>query len=224
MALILSLEASADFCSVALHEEGILIAADRIREPRAAASALAPAIKKILIKTGINSEKLQAIALASGPGSYTGLRIVSSIAKGMATALDLPLIAVNTLTAMFSKVDDLPEYMFYCPTLDARRNEVYLQLFDHHRTEIIPTTSVVIEEGFFKKYLDQGPILFFGNGALKTITLLAHPNARQLNEIEPDAEQVGILAYEYWKAGKLESPVTFQPLYLKEFFIGRKPG
>ena len=224
MALLLSLEASTDLCSVALHERGQLMAIERIHQPRAAAAQLAPAIKKLFDTGNCSRTDLKGVAIASGPGSYTGLRIVSSTAKGICSALNVPLVAVDTLSVLTAAVASADDVSFYCPALDARRDEIYFQLLDRSRQPLIATTNHVVVKESFCDYLEQGPILFFGNGAAKTIKILEHPNARLLEGVEPDADQLGLLAFEKWKAGKFESLELFEPHYLKEFLIGRKPG
>jgi tRNA threonylcarbamoyladenosine biosynthesis protein TsaB len=224
MALLLSLEASADLCSAALHENGQLISIERIHQPRAAAAQLAPAIKKLFDAENISRADLKGVAIASGPGSYTGLRIVSSTAKGICSALNVPLVAVDTLQVLAAAVVPDDAISFYCPALDARRDEIYFQLLDRSRRLLIPTTNHVVVKDSFRDYLEQGAVLFFGNGAAKTVKILEHPNARLLEGVEPDADHVGLLAFEKWKAGQFESLELFEPHYLKEFLIGRKPA
>ena len=224
MALLLSLEASTDLCSIALHNDGQLVAIERIHQPRAAAAQLAPAVKKLFDTGNCLPADLKGVAIASGPGSYTGLRIVSSTAKGICSALNIPLLAVDTLQVLAAGVAPADDVSFFCPTLDARRDEIYFQLLDRERRSLISTTNHVVVTDSFSEYLEQGVVLFFGNGAAKTVKILEHPNARLMEGVEPDADQLGILAFEKWKAGQFESLELFEPHYLKEFLIGRKPG
>ena len=223
MALLLSLEASADFCSAALHNDGELIAIERIAELRSAASQLAPAVQKLLHDADVKSDSLNGIAIAAGPGSYTGLRIVTSLAKGMCSALDVPLIAVDTLDVLTNQVNNLEQINFYCPCIDARRNEIYYKVFDALKHECIPTSCLVVEKESFRNFLETGRVLFFGSGAAKTVKMVSHPNADFLDGILPDAGQVGLLAYEKWRKQDFVSREQFEPFYLKEFLVGRKP-
>ena len=223
MSLLLSLEASDQYCSAALHEEGNLIAAERITEPRMAASLLAPSVKKLLLDNHVAFSQLRGVAIGSGPGSYTGLRITSSLAKGICSALQIPLIAVNTLTAMTEAVISRYGFMFFCPALDARRNEIYFQIQEPSRKIVVPVTNLVVEKNSFSEQLEQGPVLFFGSGARKIADITGHEHVTAEN-IQPDAGYVGVLGFEKWKAGQFESLEFFEPFYLKEFIAGPKPG
>jgi tRNA threonylcarbamoyladenosine biosynthesis protein TsaB len=223
MSLLLSLEASDLYCSAALHEEGNLIAAERVSEPRMAASLLAPAVKKLLEDHKITFSQLRGVAIGSGPGSYTGLRITSSLAKGICSALGIPLLAVNTLSAMTEAVMHRHGFMFFCPALDARRNEVYFQVHETSGNVVVPVTNLVVEKNSFSEQLEQGHVLFFGSGARKIAEITGHPNA-VAEDMQPDAAQVGKIGFEKWKAGEFESLEFFEPFYLKEFVAGRKPG
>lgn len=223
MALLLSLEASDLYCSAALHEEGNLIASEKITEPRMAASMLAPAVGKLLKDQKVSFSQLVGVAIGSGPGSYTGLRITSSLAKGICSALDIPLIGVNTLSAMTEAVMHRHGFMFFCPALDARRNEVYFQVQEPAGNVVVPVTNLVVEQNSFSAQLEQGPVLFFGSGAKKISEITGHINATA-EALQPDAAQVGKIGYRKWKAGEFESLEFFEPFYLKEFMVGRKPG
>src|SRR5688572_23432106 len=168
MSLILSIETSTAVCSVALHENGRLLAVMEVHQEYSHASKLGILVSELMNISETKIDKINAIAVSSGPGSYTGLRIGTSLAKGLCYSLDIPLVAVPTLEVLaavvspFHRVDS-----FLCPMIDARRMEVYCQLFNGSLEEYEPVKSVVVDERSFEKYLNIKPIIFFGNGALK---------------------------------------------------------
>lgn len=223
MDLLLSLDASADFCSAAIHKDGELIAAEHIELLRSAAAQLGPAVERVMKTAAIKGSALSAVAVAAGPGSYTGLRMVTSLAKGMCSALDIPLIAVDTLDVMMSKVAFSANVNFYCPTLDARRNEIYYKMFDHTGHIKVPTSCLIVEKESLSDFLNEGRILFFGSGADKTVKILSHANALIQDGVLPDAMHAGQLAYKKWLDRDFVSRSDFEPFYLKEFMVGRKP-
>lgn len=175
----------------------------------------------VVKQAGFAFNDLDAIAVAKGPGSYTGLRIGVSTAKGLCFALDKPLLAVNTLRAMTEQIRPLytPGTRLFCPMIDARRMEVYCALYEQSGAEVQPTTAVVIDESSFEEWLAGHKILFFGDGAAKCKTALGHhSNALFLNElIRPSARTIGKLAADRFRAGDFENVATFEPFYLKEF-------
>ncbi len=179
---------------------------------------LATMIKQLVANTGFKMVDLQAIAVSKGPGSYTGLRIGVSTAKGLCFGLDIPLIAVNTLKALV--VQMIPRYgkeYWYCPMIDARRMEVYSLIADHRLQSILHTAPIIIDEQSFHEHLDQHPILFFGNGAAKCQEVIKHPAARFISGVETSALGVGTLAYEKFQKEDFEDLAYFEPFYLKEF-------
>lgn len=169
---------------------------------------------------------LQAVAVASGPGSYTGLRIGTSVAKGLCFALDIPLIAVGTLEAMAYGINRTNvSKASLCPMLDARRMEVYCAFFDAQSQEIEPVQAVVVDEDSFSNKLSEGPVLFFGDGAEKCRLLLEkHPHALFSNEMGISANHVGGMAYQRFTKDQFENLVNFEPFYLKEFKTGGNPS
>lgn len=224
MALVLSLEASARFCSAAVHQGGVVRAQVQIPTERSAAALLAPAIQTVIEQAGIRMDQLQAVAVAEGPGSYTGLRIVSSTAKGICMALGIPLIAVNTLHALAHagrKSSDF-NFDFCCPLLDARRMEVYCQWFDQELKPVSGVSATVLSAGCFDAKLNSGRVLFVGDAVEKAKEILKHPNAVFLSA-EPDAAAVGELAWPMFQQSNFQDLTAFEPRYLKEFIVGRKP-
>jgi tRNA threonylcarbamoyladenosine biosynthesis protein TsaB len=222
MALILSIETSTSVCSVALHENSRLIAVIEIHQEYSHASKLGVLVKEVMRLSEIKVDRINAVALSSGPGSYTGLRIGTSLAKGLCYSLDIPLITVPTLQILAAKVSGMQTSdAFLCPMIDARRMEVYCQLFDFNLEQREPVKAIIVNEQSFEKYLDTKPVIFFGNGAMKCIPVIVHENARFLSDVNPSAVQLGELATKKFEQGDVEDLVHFVPHYLKEFFMKR---
>lgn len=214
--MILSLETSTTVCSAALHKEGKLVAFEITHTPNSAASQLTVMVDKLLEQ---QPGKLQAVAVSSGPGSYTGLRIGVATAKGICYALSLPLIAVNSLELMARQVNTGG---FMAPMIDARRMEVYTILFNEKFQVIEPTSARIIDSASYADVLNYKKIYFFGNGSDKCKAVINHPNAKFIDNIFPSAEFMGELAYARYTESKFESIADFEPLYLKDF-IAKKP-
>lgn len=218
MALILSLETATSVCSVAIHEKGILKGSNTFYLEKSHSSLLVPMIDSLIERCGYEKKGLDAIAVSEGPGSYTGLRIGVSTAKGYCYALEIPLIAVNTLYGLSSQVAKfINKGKMLCPMIDARRMEVYTCLFDHHLEVVKSTHPLVVEEDSFEDQLDKGEILFFGNGADKCKSIIKHPNAIFIDDLEPSADHIGYLAYQKFIKSAFEDVAYFEPFYLKEF-------
>lgn len=163
MSVILSLETSVDTCSVAIHDEGKLLASETIEEPQAHASKLGLLIEKVLKDSNKSSAQLEAVAVTSGPGSYTGLRIGVSTAKGLCYSLNIPLIAVNTLQLMaYQASHSISEGTLMCPMIDARRMEVYSLLMDSSLSILAPIKAEIIDELSYAELLSNQRIAFFG--------------------------------------------------------------
>lgn len=223
MAVILSIETSTGPCSVALHDNQNLIAAAEVHKEYSNASKLAPLVKQVARFADVKMSQIDAVAVSSGPGSYTGLRIGTSLAKGICYALDIPLLSVPTLQVMAYRVSQMNiADAFLCPMIDARRMEVYSQIFDRNMEEQEPVQPIIIEEGAFESYLDTKPVIFFGNGAMKCSQIIVHKNATFLPGIDPSAASLGEIAYKKFLAGDVENLFEFVPHYLKEFFVKRK--
>ena len=223
--LILSLDTSTVGCSVALHRDGELLALSELPAGRSAASLLTTLIEQTLTAADLTLTLLDAIAVAQGPGSYTGLRVGVSTAKGLCFALDKPLIAINTLEAMVRQVAPfVAPYMRLCPMIDARRMEVYCTLTDTEGQTLMPTQALIVQPDSFGEWLQQEPVLFFGDGAAKCQAILSHqPNARFLAEcLSPSARTVGVLATRAFREGRFEEVASFEPYYLKDF-VGTTP-
>jgi tRNA threonylcarbamoyladenosine biosynthesis protein TsaB len=231
MAFLLSLETSSQACSVALHNNGLLLASREIDTPRSAASQLAVMIHEVINESQCKASDLQGIVVASGPGSYTGLRIGVATAKGLCYALNIPLIAINTLQLLGYQGKDLLQNLevkeqhniLLCPMLDARRMEVYCMLLDDNLNEVEPTQAKIIDAHSFENYLEEKVIYFIGEGAAKCKEIITHDNARFVTDINPKATRLGELGYAKWNQSAFEDVVSFEPFYLKDFLI-RKPN
>ena len=219
MALIISIETATNICSVALHVADSLIVTQKLHVERSCSEWLMGAIEHLFTVSPYTKADLAAVAVSSGPGSYTGLRIGVATAKGLCHALRIPLIAVNTLEAMVYGVQPYNVMQaLLCPMLDARRMEVYCLLTDAQGHVVIPTHAQVINQYSFQKQLRHSPILFFGDGAAKCQTVLAHcSHAMFIDRVYPDARYVGDLACIKFQKSAFEDARSFQPAYLKPF-------
>ncbi|MEA5426911.1 tRNA (adenosine(37)-N6)-threonylcarbamoyltransferase complex dimerization subunit type 1 TsaB [Arcicella lustrica] len=224
MALILSIDTSTKVCSVALHQDGKILACSELYTEKSHSGMLTTLCENIVNHSGFSLNQLDAIAVAKGPGSYTGLRIGVSTAKGFCFALDKPLISVNTLEAMIMQISDFfPENYLFCPMIDARRMEVYCSIWDKKHHNILETEAKIIDEYSFLDLLNTQPIVFFGDGAEKCREAISHKNAIFLdNTVHPSAKTIGILATKSFEESLFENVVSFEPFYLKDF-VGTQP-
>jgi len=224
MSLILSLETSTHVCSVALHDAGQLIAAREVHIPQSHATRLAPMIEEVRREAGIELKQLAAVAVTSGPGSYTGLRIGVSTAKGLCYTLRLPLIAVGTLDVMASQMaPPQPADVLLCPMIDARRMEVYCQVSTPALEIVQPVEARIIDENSFAGLLEKQHMVFFGDGAAKCKGVIHHPHALFVDDVVPLASALGVMAYARFLEHRVEDLVHFEPFYLKDFLI-KKPA
>jgi tRNA threonylcarbamoyladenosine biosynthesis protein TsaB len=218
MSLILSIETSGAVCSVAMHLEGQVEAVKEVHISQAHASQTALLIQDVLKFAGRSTKDIKAIAVSSGPGSYTGLRIGTSTAKGLCYALNLPLISVGTLELLTKRGLEIKESEeWVCPMIDARRMEVYCMLSDSSGRMIQSVEAKVLDNSSFTEYLNKQRILFYGDGAKKFSEILEHNNARFMDGIYASASTLGELAYNKWESEQIEDLINFEPYYLKEF-------
>ncbi len=217
--LLLSLDSSTRTCSVALHLDHELILSYELNTDRSSAAMLTPLIEAALKHTGYHIADLDAVAIAMGPGSYTGLRVGVATAKGLCYTAEKPLIAINTLEAMAKQVNTLTGSKLICPMLDARRMEVYCSIFDASLNVILPTRAEIITETSFQDILQDQAVVFVGEGAHKCKSVLGnHPNSTFVDTvIKPSARTVGELASIEFEKGNFADLVSFEPFYLKEF-------
>ena len=224
--IILNIEASTETCSVALSQDGFVFFERVNREERSHAQVLAPFVEEALQEADRAGEKINAVALSCGPGSYTSLRIASSTAKGVCYGRDIPLIAIPTTSIMCVPVlfrEDIPDEALLCPMIDARRNEVYATIYDRALNTVKETHAEVVTEESYKELLDKQPIYFFGNGAGKCREIIRHPNAHFLEgHMHPLAKNMMPLAEKKWFNEEFEDIAYFEPFYLKNF-IATKP-
>lgn len=217
MTKVLSIETSTQVCSVAIHAQGALISNMEVHAEKSHARFLTHIISECSRLSGIELKELDAVAVSKGPGSYTGLRIGVSTAKGLCFSLDKPLITVNTLEAMARQI--LPNNFrkaLLIPMLDARRMEVYTTILNASGEILLPTEAHIISENSFAEYSDE--MLLFGNGAPKCKGILdVRSNVHVLEGIHPSAIQVGFLASSYFDEKKFSDLAYFEPFYLKDF-------
>jgi len=219
MSLILSLETSTSVCSVALHEEGALLGVREVEIPGAHSERLIGLIDELLKEFNIEGKELTAIAVSEGPGSYTGLRIGVSTAKGLSFAWGKPLIGVSTLAALARGVISKQESNSkIIAMLDAKRMEVYREIFDFEMNSVVSLDSEIIEFNSFEKYLELGEVLFIGDAVPKVKQVITHRNAIFLEE-RISATQVGEIAWIKYQKNEFENLAYFVPNYLKEFKV-----
>ena len=215
---ILSIETTTTNCSVALvNSANGEIIHKSVNNGYSHAENLTPFIEELMNRAENSYKDLDAIAISKGPGSYTGLRIGTSTAKGMCYALDIPLIGIDTLQAMAYGVKHQP-YDFFVPMIDARRMEVYTAVYDKNLQCILPVQPKILDETSYNEYLNQGKVLFFGNGAEKFKQIITHQNAFfDLSDELPNAVPVVELALKKYKDKDFENLAYFDPQYIKAF-------
>ncbi len=217
MARILNIETATKNCSVSISKNGKIIALKEINEGEFThAENLHPFIADVLKMANFQIKDLDAVAVSKGPGSYTGLRIGVSAAKGICFAADKPLISIHTLMILASQLSI--ENGFIIPLLDARRMEVYATVFDSKLNFIEKTTAKIINSDSFKSFLDAEKVYFLGDGTDKCQTIIQHPNAIFLFNKFPSAKEMGVLAEEKFNQKEFEDVAYFEPFYLKDFF------
>ena len=228
MALILLIETGTDICSVGIARDGELLSLRESDEGRDHAKKVACFVDELLRETGVQPDELDAVAVGMGPGSYTGLRIGVSFAKGLCYGLEKPLIAIGSLNALaaVAREDyeagildiDAWEGARLCPMVDARRMEVYTQIFDAQGAPLTEVSAEVIgEESFLEfRHKEGEPLVIFGNGAAKCRELL--PDAHWV-QVAPSARGLARPAQEAFDAGKFEDVAYFEPFYLKDFIV-----
>lgn len=246
MERIILIETSTALCSVALAENGLVTAYRESSEPKAHASLTAVFVQEVLEERGLKLSDCDAVCVSMGPGSYTGLRVGVSTAKGLCFGSGKPLLAVGTLDTLVAQAADLRSsasdvissevetslpYKFIIPMIDARRMEVYSAVFAHQEassssptaissgltyTQTTETEPVIVDENSFAVYLEQGPCLFIGDGAGKCADVIRHSNAH-FCQCHPKASSMLSPALEAFRAGDFKDVAYFEPFYLKEF-------
>ena len=219
MPLLLSIETSTKVCSVALHRGSNLLASSEILIERSHSKFITVLIENLFLHSGEKMEDIDAIAISKGPGSYTGLRIGVSTAKGLCYALEKPLIAISTLESMAFEVNKFnSSKVLLCPMIDARRMEVYCALFDSEMKCQEEVAAKIIDEHSFSDILKGQSVLFFGDGAEKCKPLFnTNVNAIFINAVFPSAAAIGAMALQAYENKKFEDVAYFEPFYLKDF-------
>jgi tRNA threonylcarbamoyladenosine biosynthesis protein TsaB len=225
MAVILIIETSTEVCSVALTKDGQLVDLIESKEGQNHARLVTVFAENLIKKNNLSPSDLDAVAVSKGPGSYTGLRIGVSTAKGICYASHIPLIAIGTLEAMAYHVTmnllkyGIPEYrtILFCPMIDARRMEVYSMLLDKQGSVLKPVTADVIQESFLSNELNVNQVVFFGNGSEKCKKTINSPNAIFLSNIEASAQHMCELVWQAYNKNQFEDVAYFEPFYLKDF-------
>lgn len=219
MSCILHIETSTDLCSVAVSEDSQVIYREEMREGHSS-ERLGSMVDEALSFTDSHAIPFDAVAVSSGPGSYTGLRIGVSMAKGVCFGRDLKLIAVPTLELLCVPVlinKELPDDALLCPMIDARRMEVYAAVFDRSLKAVRDVQADVVDGDTYSQWLQERPVFFFGNGAAKCREVICHPNAHFFDGIVPLARWMQPLAERRLLNGQIEDVAYFTPFYLKEF-------
>ncbi len=219
MATILCIETATTNCSVAISVDGKLVTLQEDNNNQYShAEKLHRFIQQALEKANLSLLNLDAIAVSKGPGSYTGLRIGVSAAKGLCFALDTPLISVSTLEALSYQVEKKDG--FIVPMLDARRMEVYSAVYNSDFKEIRKIEAQILDNTSFSEYLEQGKVYFIGDGVAKFKEICFHPNAVFIDNQLPSAKQMVALAEAKYKKSDIEDVAYFEPYYLKDFVTG----
>ena len=220
MPVILNIETSTDVCSTALTCDGEVLFNRENYKSMSHASSLGGYVQEALSEAKSRHLTLDAVAVSRGPGSYTGLRIGVSEAKGLCFGLDVPLIAVDTLAVMACAVmfrKNIDETALLCPMIDARRMEVYTAVYDNALNAVRPVQACVVDENSFADLLADRRVVFSGNGAAKCKEVIRHENAIFVDDIVPLATDMLALAERAYRQGQFEDVAYFEPFYLKEF-------
>ena len=235
--LILLIETSTELCSVALSRGSQCLAVRENSEGRNHATMLTPFIDDLMKTCNVSIRQLDAVAVSSGPGSYTGLRIGLSTAKGLCYGGNVPLIAVSTLQAMSigfvqqypetrnpsgEALNELKVETLLCPMIDARRMEVYTVLYNNDGRQMEEVSAKIITEQSFASWLDERPVYFFGNGAAKCRNIITHPNAVFPEGFAHSARYMIQPALQAYHEKRFEDVAYFEPFYLKDFIAGPK--
>ncbi len=226
MAVILNIETSTEVCSAAIGKDGGLLFKKESLEGLKHSEMLTVFIEGLLVENGIDIKDIDAVAVSKGPGSYTGLRIGASVAKGLCYALEKPLISVGSLDAMgiftAQNINNFIEggngkNLLFCPMIDARRMEVYTALYNHAGEIVMPVTAQIIGENSFANELEGHKILFFGNGAEKCKKYLSRPNALFNGPLKASSQFMVSVSENKYNKKEFENVAYFEPYYLKDF-------
>ena len=221
MPCILNIETSTDVCSVAISQDGECLLSREDHSGPNHAVQLGVFVDEALAYADSRDIKIDAVAVSSGPGSYTGLRIGVSMAKGVCYGRGISLLAVPTHELLCVPVllghDCMEDNALLCPMLDARRMEVYAGIYDRALKPVREVSADIVDADTYREWLDKGPVYFFGNGAAKCMDVIAHPNAHLIEGIEPLARWMQPIAEKRLAESRTEDVAYFVPFYLKDF-------
>ncbi|MDZ7742529.1 MAG: tRNA (adenosine(37)-N6)-threonylcarbamoyltransferase complex dimerization subunit type 1 TsaB [Bacteroidota bacterium] len=222
-ALLLHIDTATQICSVALTRGNKLLSYRESLEKNAHSRNITLFVREVLEESGFDRRTIDGVAVSKGPGSFTGLRIGVSTAKGLCYALGKPLIAVDTLQAMaWGMKEKVAEDVLYCPMIDARRMEVYSALYDGDNRQIREVRAEIIDENSFSTWLEKHKIYFFGDGAPKCRAMIdKHPNAGFDETFQPSARYIAPIASQKYTQQEFEDVAYFEPFYLKDFIAGK---
>jgi tRNA threonylcarbamoyladenosine biosynthesis protein TsaB len=222
--LILNIDTSGEYASICLSEEGRVIALSGNATQKDHAAFLHPAIRQIIQDANLPLQSLDAIAVTAGPGSYTGLRVGMSAAKGLCYALNKPLITVGTLEVMAWAAQQQEQPAgdaLFCPLIDARRMEVFTAVYNNELEEIVAPTALILDSSSFEAFLSEKTIYFFGSGSAKFATLLQQERAIFINSTA-NAGHLAVLAYRRWLQQQFSNTAYTAPFYVKEFYTPQR--
>ena len=221
MSCILNIETSTNVCSVALSEDGACIFTEEDHNGPTHCEQLGKFVDEALSFADSHAIPVDAVAVSSGPGSYTGLRIGTSMAKGVCYGTNIKLIAVPTLELLCVPVllhhEEIEDNALLVPMIDARRMEVYAQVLDRALKEVRGIQADVVTADTYREFLDGHEVYFFGNGAAKCMDTIAHPHAHLIKDVMPLAKNMFPLAEKRLAEGRVEDVAYFVPFYLKDF-------
>jgi tRNA threonylcarbamoyladenosine biosynthesis protein TsaB len=220
MSLILNIDTATETASIALAREANVLLLRENPEQKDHAGWIHQAIRELLAASGHGLKDLQAVAVTSGPGSYTGLRVGMATAKGLCYALGIPLLTESTLKVMASAASGLGDALL-CPMIDARRMEVFTGVYDRYLSEIVAPGPMVLDASSFIGLLSERPVAFFGSGSSKFRQLISHENA-QFPDVHHQAGHLAALSHIKFRAGAFTDPAYAEPVYLKEFHTHTK--
>ena len=227
MALILNIETATNVCSVALAHDGELMCLKESLKDKSHSTLLSVFIDEALRENKMSAVQIDAVAVSKGPGSYTGLRIGVSVAKGLCYGTNKPLISVNTLRAMaygmlslYNQNDTSQsnlENTLFCPMIDARRMEVFTAIYNNRNDVIEDTRALIVDSSSFDEYFAEKRLIFFGSGAQKIKNIIHNKNANFIDNYNTSARNMINLSEEAFKKKEFENVAYFEPFYLKDF-------
>jgi tRNA threonylcarbamoyladenosine biosynthesis protein TsaB len=217
MAYLLIIDTSTELATVCISKDSKVLAYEQNSSQRDHAAFVQPAIQKLIDRTKIKLKTIDCVAVAGGPGSYTGIRVGMASAKGLCYALDVPFIIMNTLEIMaLSAIMEFPNETLYCPMIDARRMEVFAAVYDNSLNEVITTKSVILHKDSFKDIEPEKRMLFTGSGSKKSELLLERGNAG-FDQVEIKAEALAKIAERKYSQSDFSDIHLSEPLYIKDF-------